>query len=299
MCNLIMKSIQDYITEKMVYNSSNIQKTTFVKTIKELKSLINETDNKFSLTNISFEEFEEDIFELQREFPRLITTNAKVIDVSNWIFGDKIVNIEALFSKNHNVKEIIGLDTWDVSNIENFGGLFEDCDSIETIDGIENWNVSKAIKLSGMFSKCSSLKKLDLSKWNVSNVKYNSMLFAECKELKEIKGLDKWNTNMFYACGLMFKNCSSLEALDLSNWQMGNVQTTNEMFAYCDNLETIGDVSKWDVSNVKDMSKMFYYCGHLECDCSSWKLHIRCNTYKVSTWTSRRIFNAPKRKIQI
>ncbi len=294
-----MKSLTTYITEKMVYNKTNSNKTIFVKNIEELKSLIVETADKFSLTNISFEEYEDDVYELQREFPRLISTRAAVIDVSNWVFGDKIVNIEALFSKNYNVKEIIGLDTWDVSNIENFGGLFEHCDNIETIDGIENWNVSKAVKLSGMFSYCGSLKKLDLSKWDVSNTKYNSMLFAECKELKEIKGLDKWNTNMFYACGLMFKNCSSLETLDLSNWSMDKVQTTNEMFYNCSNLTTIGDVSNWDVSNVKDMSQMFYNCGNLECDCANWKLHIRCNTNKLSTYTSRRIFRGPKRNIKI
>ena len=294
-----MKSLTTYITEKMVYNKANSNKTVFVKNVEELKSLIVETNNKFSLTNISFEQYEDDVYELQREFSRLIITHATVIDVSNWIFGDKIVNIEALFSKNHNVKEIIGLDTWDVSNIENFGGLFEHCDSIETLDGIENWNVSKAIKLSGMFSGCSSLKKLDLSKWDVSNVKYNSMLFAECKELKEIKGLDKWNTNMFYACGLMFKKCSSLETLDLSNWKMGKVQSTNEMFYDCYNLTTIGDVSNWDVSNVKDMQSMFYNCGKLECDCINWKLHIRCNISKLSTYTTRRIFRGPKRNIKI
>ena len=294
-----MKSIKEYVIEKMVYNKTNINKTVFVKNIEELKSLIVEKDDKFSLTNISFEEYEDDVFDLQRKFPNLIKTTASIIDVSNWNLGDKIVNIEGLFSKNHNVKEIIGLDTWDVSHIENFGGLFEYCDSIETIDGIENWDISKAIKISGMFSNCSSLKKLDLSKWDVSNTKYNSMLFAECKNLKEIKGLDKWNTNTFYACGLMFKNCSSLETLDLSNWKMDNIQTTNEMFYNCSNLTTIGDVSNWNVSNVKDMQSMFYNCGNLECDCINWKLHIRCNTNKLSTYTSRRIFRGPKRNIKI
>lgn len=294
-----MKSITTYITEKMVYTKATANKIIFVRNIKELKSLIIETNDKFSLTNISFEEYEDDIVQLHREFRTLIKTQASVIDVSNWVFGNKVYSISDLFAQNYNVKEIIGLDTWDVSNINNFSGLFDRCNNLESIKGIENWNTSNAITLSGIFSNCQSLTSLNLSNWDVSKSRYASLLFGDCIKLKEIKGLNKWNTNEFYSCGLMFRNCSSLEKLDLSNWKMDKVQNMNGMFCDCNNLMSIGDVSNWDVSNVKDMSEMFYNCGNLECDCSNWKLHIRCKTNKLSTYTSRRIFRAPKRNIKI
>ena len=124
-------------------------------------------------------------------------------------------------------------------------------------------------------------------------------LISRFNYLKEIKGLDKWNTENFYGCAQVFRYCNSLEKLDLSKWKMNNVQNTNEMFGECTNLTSIGDVSNWDVSQVKDMSKMFYKCSNLECDCRDWKLYIRCNTTQCSTYTTKRIFGAPKRNIKI
>ena len=69
-------------------------------------------------------------------------------------------------------------------------------------------------------------------------------------------------------------------------------------FAELTALENI-NFSNLDTSLTTDMSKMFYKCSNLECDCRDWKLHIRCNTTQCSTYTTKRIFGAPKRNIKI
>ena len=61
----------------------------------------------------------------------------------------------------------------------------------------------------------------------------------------------------------MFKNCSSLTSLDLSDFKTPNVTDMHSMFNGCSSLKSL-DVSKFDTSCVWDMDTMFYGCRSLE-----------------------------------
>ena len=50
-----------------------------------------------------------------------------------------------IFRNCTNLKEIIGLDTWDMENVFQTSELFKNCSSLVSIDGIEQWNF-KGIK---------------------------------------------------------------------------------------------------------------------------------------------------------
>ena len=60
----------------------------------------------------------------------------------------------------------------------------------------------------------------------------------------------------------MFAYCSSLESIDVSNFDTSNVTNMSYMFMECPNLKSI-DVSNFDTSNVTNMSYMFYGCRNL------------------------------------
>ena len=60
----------------------------------------------------------------------------------------------------------------------------------------------------------------------------------------------------------MFFNCSSLESLDLSNFDTSNVTDMSSMFDDCHSLSSL-DLSNFDTSNVTSMWGMFYYCSSL------------------------------------
>ena len=60
----------------------------------------------------------------------------------------------------------------------------------------------------------------------------------------------------------MFSGCRNLEHLDLSGWNMANVEDTSRMFAECVALTDL-DLSGWDVSKVSNMSQMFQSCKAL------------------------------------
>ena len=58
---------------------------------------------------------------------------------------------------------------------------------------------------------------------------------------------------------LFYDDCSYLESIDVSNWDVSNVKYMKHMFYRCNSLKSI-DVSKWNVGNVKDMISMFCGC---------------------------------------
>lgn len=66
-------------------------------------------------------------------------------------------------------------------------------------------------------------------------------------------------TDMSY----MFWGCSSLQTLDVTNFDTSKVIEMNGMFSNCSSLQTL-DVSNFDTSNVTDMSSMFYQCSSLQ-----------------------------------
>ena len=57
----------------------------------------------------------------------------------------------------------------------------------------------------------------------------------------------------------MFYKCNSLKSIDVSNWNVSNVEYMWDMFRGCSSLKNI-DVSKWDVGNVINMRGMFNGC---------------------------------------
>lgn len=72
-----------------------------------------------------------------------------------------------------------------------------------------------------------------------------------------IPPLDTSNvTSMSY----MFRNCSGLTLVDLSNWDTSKVTSMNGMFERCSNISIL-DMSKCDTSNVTNMNQMFYYAN--------------------------------------
>ena len=60
----------------------------------------------------------------------------------------------------------------------------------------------------------------------------------------------------------MFKGCSNLTEIDLSNFHSSKIQNMAEMFRGCSSLYSI-DFSNIDTSNVKNMNSMFYGCSSL------------------------------------
>jgi surface protein len=100
--------------------------------------------------------------------------------------------------------------------------------------------------------------------------------FEGMEKLTTIKGLNRLNTENITDMYSMFRGCSLLQELDLSNFNTGNVMNMEEMFKGCHFLKKL-NLSTFDTTKVKSMARMF-------CDCSSLQeLDLRSfNTINVT-----------------
>ena len=69
----------------------------------------------------------------------------------------------------------------------------------------------------------------------------------------------------------LFENIQ-FKYIDISYWDVSNIESMKQMFYLCKELKSVGDISKWNVSKVTNMVYMLYECNELEFigDISKW-----------------------------
>ena len=92
---------------------------------------------------------------------------------------------------------------------------------------------------------------IDFNDIDVSNIRS----FCDNKYNSNVKGIFEY---------MRFKY------IDISDWDVSNIESMRHMFYHCEKLESAGDISKWDVSNVENMMNMFSSCDNFNQDISSW-----------------------------
>ena len=121
----------------------------------------------------------------------------------------------------------------------------------------------KETSLYGLFSKMTSLKTIEgLSNLDTSKVTDMDSMFRDCSSLEtlDVSGFDTSRvTNM----SGMFYGCNALTTLDVSQFDTSKVTYMGSMFHGCSSLETL-DVSGFNTSNVERMDGMFYECQKLQ-----------------------------------
>ena len=156
-----MKTLNQYIKEKLIINKDYRDTTIVVKSFDELRKII--VDRYIKLgpgTKQNPIDFND-------------------IDVSNLdSFRGKYKKMGIFEEKKF---KYIDISYWDVSNVKNMSYMFNNCKSFN--QDISGWNVSKVTNMSHMFYKCKKFNK-DISGWNVLKVK-NTLDIFECCPIKE------------------------------------------------------------------------------------------------------------------
>ena len=105
-------------------------------------------------------------------------------------------------------------------------------------------------------------KPIDFNDVDVSNINSffdddNGILMFEGTKFEYID-ISDWNVSNVENMGVMFQGCEQLKSIgDISNWNVSKVKDMNAMFYICHNLTSIGNLSNWNVSNVEDIGYMF------------------------------------------
>ena len=203
-----MKTLTQHIKERLIINKNFKQETFKPNNKEELKDyisfkvdeLIKNKDDVLDLSNIDLSlisqkpSYDKSLYQIFREPLFKIKKNNITVDVSNW----------------------------DVTEYDRLDCLFFDCPCIETVIGLETWDVSNIKDFTGFFSQCRNLINVNVSRWKLHNTTMTYAMFYDCKNLKKIDSIDTWEfddnnrinmTNMFY-------NCSNLTDIgDIDYWE--------------------------------------------------------------------------------
>ena len=205
------------------------------------------------------EDFKYIILELYKE-----QGEGETLDVSSLTNRIKCDDFSYLFNELTEVKHIIGLEDWDVSNVKNMECMFCGCKNFNS--DLSKWDVSNVENMSSMFEGCEKFNS-DLSNWDVNKVTNMSYMFNGCKKFNS--NLSEWDVSGAGNMKCMFQFCNSFNS-DLSNWNVSGVKNMGWMFRNCKKFNC--DLSKWNVSNVEDMHDMFRDCIKFNCDLSKWNV---------------------------
>ena len=155
-----MKTLNQYIKEKLIINKDYHDTKIVVKSSDELRKIIEQRYEEYGpgtkLNPIDFND----------------------IDVSNI---DSFCNDKDTGIFDGMDFKYIDISDWDVSNVKSMYDMFFACNKLKSVGDLSKWNVSKVTDMWGMFYQCEKLKSVgDISGWNVSKVKYKIDMFDKC-----------------------------------------------------------------------------------------------------------------------
>lgn len=162
--------------------------------------------------------------------------------------------------------QIIGAETWDVSNVVDMGDMFHNAMNLVNLD-VSTWNTESLVYANGTFKGMSKITSLDLSKWDMADVIVIESMFSRCESLTSLP-IENWDVGKVQDMEMTFSSIGPC-ALDLSKW---NTSSLVEMYQTFMNARmTSLNVTGWDVSHVYDMQGAFLRLdGPKTLDLSTW-----------------------------
>ena len=200
-----------------------------------------------------------------QDLPRLKSVDLHGLDVS------QSYNPNGMFREDTSL-EYVDLSCLDSSTITTTNGMFYGCSSLKAVN-MDGLNTSKVYNMTLMFYKCTALESIDLSMLDISALTEASQMLQGCTNLKSVgffRGTPKGQNT--YTINSMLRDCTSLETVDVSEFNPENIYGLSAVFQGCTSLKTI-DLSSWNVQNVKYFRSLFEKCTALESvDLSSWNV---------------------------
>ena len=160
-----MKTLNQYIKEKLIINKDYRDANIGVKSFDELRTIIKDRYDKLGPGT--------------KENP----IDFNDIDVNNI---DSFCNDKdkGIFSETK--FKYIDISNWDVSNIKSMNSMFYLCEALKSVGDISKWDVSNVTNMRSMFGGCESFNQ-DISNWDVSNVTNMYFMFHNCPIKNEYK----------------------------------------------------------------------------------------------------------------
>ena len=186
------------------------------------------------------------------------------LDLSNFNTSN-VESMEKMFRFCDNLKEVKFGTSFSVEKVSNMAGIFAFCEKLETLDLSKLKTTSNLKDMMGMFEECSALSSVDLSGFDTSCVTNMAVVFYSCTNLSSIKFGEKFTTENVKSMESMFQFTDVTE-LDLSTFDISNLEKTWLMFASCSKLTTIyvKEGTDWSTADkISNSTDMFKNCEKL------------------------------------
>lgn len=166
-------------------------------------------------------------------------------------------------------------------------GIFNGCGQLKKIIGMDTWDTSDVTSFGSMFYLCVQLEEIDLSNFDTSNCTDMSWMFR-CHNggnLKTIKGLENFNTSKVTKMNNMFEGQKYLTTLNVGEWDVSNVTNFGNMFTGCSKL-TAPPITTFGRPNSSESiyyGQMYQGTKFTIDNNIVWKIQGKCNLYRMFT----------------
>ena len=165
-----------------------------------------------------------------------------------------LTNAKQMFYKCTNLTEIVGMETWDMSNCTEFNQMFANTRALTDLSAVNSWNLSELTNfhtmLAGSMASTASLTfTQDLSHATNTRELFNGFNGASLDTSQAHIPAN----NMAY----MFNYAQNLVTADLRGFDTSTATNYTGIFNYCKKLITL-DCSTWDVSRADNLT---YFSG--------------------------------------
>lgn len=167
-------------------------------------------------------------------------------------------------------------------------------------------NAKNIVSANGAFKNAYSLTKFPVIKLK-DNIRDISYIFAGCDKITSDelnRNLSAWKLSGDLNIREAFRDCHSLERIDMSVFRNCNITDSSSVFSTCKKLKTIANIGNLNISKADGMSYLFYECNALtQLDLSNWdtgNIQYMISTFdgcnnlielNCSTWNTSRVYN--------
>ena len=205
-----MKTLNQYIKEKLIINKDYHDTKIVVKSSDELRKIIEQRYEEYGpgtkRNPIDFNDIDVsniDSFRDKLDLGIFNDMNFKYIDVSDWDVSN-VTDMSGMFFMCKELKSVGDISKWNVSKVTDMNSMFDGCNELEFIGDISSWDVSNVTNMAYMFQGCNNFNQ-DISEWDVSKVTNMTYMFYRCKKFNQ--DLSKWNVSNVRYHAYTFYNC--------------------------------------------------------------------------------------------
>jgi hypothetical protein len=167
-------------------------------------------------------------------------------------------------------------------------------------------NAKNIVSANGAFKNAYSLTKFPVLKLK-DNIRDISYIFAGCDKLTSDelnRNLSAWKLSGDLNIREVFRDCHSLERIDMTVFRNCNITDSSSVFSTCKKLKSIANIGNLNISKADGMSYLFYECNALtQLDLSNWdtgNIQYMISTFNgcnnltelnCSTWNTGKVYN--------